>query len=383
MKRTIGWIVVVVVVVGGLAARVATQGEDTPARSIAEIHADEGVPVDVATVRPGEVRVTVEIVGDVTGMRQSTLRSNGSQKIASVNVHEGDRVRRGQSLVEFDVEVSPDNIARLKQMRETYENAKRQVNRLEPLYEQGAISESDLDAARTQLAIAAANLRDSRLELEVVSPIEGVASLVSVRPGDVVPDGAVLVQIAVLDSVRVVADVSGTTAAALDPGDPVYLAGQTIVPDAPGGDGGASRGRIARVSLGADPDTRLFRTEAILDNADGSLMPGDVVRLGVVTDRVSGVPVVPLAAVSDETEPRAGGSVPVFVVRDGKAERVDVGLGLVGDDGMEAESGVGAGEQVVVFGANLLGDGSPVRLHRIDGRLVESSDAPTGGEAGR
>jgi membrane fusion protein (multidrug efflux system) len=381
MKRTLAWIVVVVVIVGSVAARVATRGDETPARSIAEIHETEGVPVDVATVRRGQVRVTQEIVGEVTGARQSTLRANGSQKIARVNVREGQRVRRGQSLVEFDVAVSPDRVARLKQMRESYENAKRQVGRLRPLYEAGAISESELDAAQTQLAIAEANLRDSRLEVEVVSPIDGVASLVAASAGDVVPDAAVLVQVAALDSVRVVANVSASTAAALEAGDPVFVAGE----DSNGIETGAraARGRIARVSLGADPDTRLFRAEAILDNADRSLMPGGVVRLGVVVGAAENVPVVPVAAAIGTSVARSGDSVPLYVIRDGVARSVNARVGLVGSDEMEVTEGVTAGEKVVVFGANLLTDGTRVQLHRVDGELVKatvSDDTAEGNE---
>jgi RND family efflux transporter MFP subunit len=366
MKARIVWIVVVIVVVAGIAALISARGEDTPARSISEIHEADGVPVDVATVRRGDVTVVVEVVGVVTGARQSTLRSSGAQKIARVNVREGQRVRRGQTLAEYDVAVSPDRVARLQQTREAYENARRQVDRLEPLFETGAISESDLDDARTQLAIAAANMRDSRLELEVVSPIDGVATLIAVRQGDSVDDGAVVAQVATLDSVRVVADVSGVTASALDPGDGVYVAGDAV---ALSERAQVRRGVIARVSLGADPDTRLFRVEALLDNSDGRLMPGDVVRLGAVTDEADDTVVVPVAALQGEDAPRSGGSAPLFVVREGVARRVEVSLGLVTDEDVEVTSGVEPGERVVVFGANLLEDGAKVRLHRVDGEL--------------
>lgn len=368
------WTVGVIVVVAFVVARVAGRGGKEPARSIAEIQAVEGVPVDVATVRAATVRQIEELVGHIEGERQSTLRSFGAQKIAGVLVSAGERVRRGQTLVRYDVEVSPDRVARLDQMKESYDNAQRQVNRLQPLFEQGAVSESDLDAAKTALAIAAANLRDSRLELEVVSPIDGVATLVAVRPGDTVDDSAVLAQVAALDTVRVVADVAAETAAALAPGDPVYLAG-TVTAES-GGD--SPRGRIARASLGADPDTRLFRVEALLNNDDRRLLPGGVVRLAAVVAQSSGVPSVPRVAAVGQTPLERGARTQVYVIRDGVAHLTDVEVGLVGDDDFEAASGVVPGDQVVVFGANLLVDGAPARLHRVDGQLVgDASDDGT------
>ena len=372
MKRIL-WVLIIVIIVAAVAARVATRGSGPAARSIAEIHESDGVPVDVATVRTGSVTAVREIVGEVTGVRQSTMRSNGAQKIARVRVAEGARVTRGQVLMEYDVVVSPDRVARMKQTREAYENAKRQVDRLRPLFEKGAVSESDIDNAETQLAIAAANMRDSRLEIEVVSPINGRATLVAVRPGDSVDDGEVLVQVARLDSVRVVADVSAAAASAIEPGHAVHLGGgMPATESAP-----AARGSIARVSLGANPDKRLFRIEAVLDNGDGRLLPGSVVRLAVITGEASGVPVIPAAAVQDDAG-GAGGSVPVYVVRDGIARRVDAGVGLQGDEFLEVTTGVNVGDRVVVFGANLLRDGTAVRLHRVDGELVDGADAAPG-----
>lgn len=375
-RRMIGrvlWGVFFVAVVALVVVRVAGRGEKVPARSISDIQASEGVPVDVRTVRASTVREVEELVGDVEGEQQSTLRSSGAQKIADVSVTAGERVRRGQTLVRYDVEVSPDRVARLDQMKEAYDNARRQVDRLTPLYERGAVSESDLDAAKTQLAIAAANLRDSRLELEIVSPIDGVATLVAVRPGDSVADAAVLVQVATLDTVRVVADVAASTAALMRPGAPVYL-----TDGLPQGENAmAARGRISRVSLSADPDTRLFRVEAMLGNDDRRLLPGSVVRLAAVVAQSVDVPAVPLVAIVGQTEPERGASAEVYVVRDGVAHLTPVTIGLVGDDVFEAETGIVPGDQVVVLGANLLVDGAKTRLHRVDGELVGAGEEGT------
>jgi len=196
-----------------------------------------------------------------------------------------------------------------------------------------------------------------------------------VRPGDSVDDNAVLVQVARLDSVRVVAEVSAGTAADLARGDAVYLDGEAPAPESTR----AARGMIAQVSLGANPDTRLFRAEAVLDNQDGRLMPGSVVRLAVVTRAATGVPVMPVAALQDQEGATFGDTAPVYVVRDGVAHRVEAGIGLAGEHVVEITSGVNPGDQVVVFGANLLQDGVRVMLHRVDGELVKD---PNAGEAG-
>jgi membrane fusion protein (multidrug efflux system) len=368
MKKLLIWVIVVVVVVAAIVyARVVKRGDDAPARSIGAIHAAEGVPVDVVTVRSGTITVLREITGEVSGIRQSTLRSSGAYKIAEVKVKEGERVRRGQQLVRYDVDISPDRMARLDQVTEAYKNARRQVDRMEPLYREGAVAESDLDAARTALAIAEADLRNARLELEIVSPLDGVATLIAVRAGDAVDVGDVVAQVAILDSVRVRADISGGTAHELKAGDPVMLEKYLDAPNA------ADRvdGRITRVSLGANPDTRLFQVEAILDNADRKLRPGLTVTLDVIVDRVGPVTVMPRAAVLDDRAVAAGSTHDIFTVEEGVAKMKTVEVGQVSDDLVEVVSGADDGDRVVVFGANRLKDGAKTRLHRVDGEVVE------------
>lgn len=373
MKKVITWIAVIAVVVVGIALRIATRGTETPARSIEEIQAAEGVPVDVATVREGTITEKREITGDISGFRQSTLRASAGYKIAEVSVAEGENVKRGQRLIRYDTAVSPDNMARYDQANEAYANAKRLVSRLEPLFEQGAIAESELDAARTRLAIAEADLRNSRLEIEIVSPISGVVTLIPVRAGDVVESGDVVAQVAVLDSVRVEAEVSEETVRHLRTGAPVILKD--------GQETGREIGRVTRVSLGADPDTRLFRVEAVLNNKTHELKPGYMVTLEVVMARVDNAIVIPHEAVLGDEVIQQGKRSEVYAVSGGNARKATIEVGRVGENTIEVKSGLNTGDIVVVFGANRLEDGKKVQMHRVDGVLQKREVTGTGEES--
>ncbi len=379
MKKIVIWVVVIVVVAAIVYSRLGNRSNEAPARSIGEIHAAEGVPVDVITLRTGKITVLRKITGLVSGIRQSTLRASGDYKIAKVVTREGERVRRGQTLIRYDTAISPDRMARIDQVRESYENAQRQVDRLEPLYKEGAISESDLDAARTALAIAEADLRDARLELAVASPIDGVATLIAVRAGDSVESGDVVAQVAILDSVRIEADVSGEAVRELRSGAQVYLSEFAAVQSAQY-EAESADGRITRVSLGANPDTRLFRVEAVLDNADRSLRPGQVVTLDAVVDRVGPVTVMSRLAILGDKAIVPGSVHDVFVVDDGVAVRKSVEIGQSEEDVVEVVSGLANGDKVVVFGANRLKDGMKTKLHKVDGVLI--ADQNTGAAAG-
>jgi RND family efflux transporter MFP subunit len=380
MKKIVIWVVVIVVIAAIVYSRVGKRDAEAPARSIEEVHAAEGVPVDAVTVRTGTITVLREVTGMVSGVRQSTLRASGDYKIADIVTREGERVRRGQTLVRYDTAISPDHMARVDQVREAYENAKRQLARLEPLYEEGAIAESDLDTARTNLAIAEADLRNARLELAVVSPIDGIATLIAVRAGDAVESGDVVAQVAILDSVRVEADVSGETVRDLRAGAQVYVSESRVMGDGSQGFGvgAAPDGRITRVSLGANPDTRLFRLEAVLDNSDRSLRPGQVITLDAVVERVGPVTVMPRLAILGDEAIVPGSTHDVFVVDGDVAVRRTVEVGQTEEDLVEIVSGLADGDKVVVFGANRLKDGLKTRLHKLDGALIADESAGEG-----
>jgi len=115
-------------------------------------------------------------------------------------------------------------------------------------------------------------------------------------------------------------------------------------------------GRVSRMSPVVDPSTRSTLIEARLNNASGGLRSGMFGEVTLVTGSSSGVLAVPKDALAD-----AGGAV-VFVVRDGKAFKRDVELGLQGARFVEIRRGVQAGDQVAVFGLYGLKDGSSVEV---------------------
>lgn len=390
MKKLLIGLAVVAALVLVVVVRVVSRGERQSAKGIEEIQAEEGVPVDAVTVRQDTLIVTREVSGEIRGWEQTDIAARADHKVKTVYVREGRRVSRGDRILDYDVHTAPDAVARLQQTEAAFENAQRQVRRLEPLLEQGAVPESDLDDARTQLKIAEANLSDARHQVEEVSPIDGVVTLVGVTPGQSVTSGQTVAQVATLDSVRVLARVSSDAAreivrgararVALDLGPQPADRGTPLTASEPAG-----KGRITRVALGADPVSRLYEVEAVLGNRGLALRPGEFVTLSVVTRQVTGALVVPRTAILGEQEMVPGSAQEVFAVVDGKAHRRSVHLGAVGEDRLQVTDGLEAGDVVVVFGSNRLREGVKVRFHELDGRPVPgaASNAPASEEAVR
>lgn len=116
------------------------------------------------------------------------------------------------------------------------------------------------------------------------------------------------------------------------------------------------RGTVSRVSPVVDPQTRSAYVEAALDNSSGLLRSGMFANIEIVLAAKSGAISVPVNAVTNGSGPV------VFVVKDGKAVKREVVLGLQTGELAEIKSGVEPGEQVVTFGLFGLKDGSPVEV---------------------
>lgn len=336
-----GLVVVVVIV------RVIQASAELPeSATIEQIRAERGVPVAVATVEAGPLSIWREYSGTVSGASEAVVRARSADQIAAVLVSVGDRVQRGQVLVRHSGEATG---ARLRQAQAARNQAQRMVERLRPLHQAGAISDQEWEQALTQLELASADVAAAQEMVNIVSPLSGTVTEVVARPGLIPSSGDPLLRVADLSRLVVYLRVSATEAAELRAGQPAGAAGVT-------------EGRVQRVALQADPDTRLVEVEVGFPPASG-LIPGTLATVRVqVADRPNAVQ-APRTAVRDGM---------VWIVDgEGRATRRVVQTGLEGVERIEIVSGVQPGETIVVEGGALLSEGALVRV---------ISGAPVGGD---
>jgi membrane fusion protein, multidrug efflux system len=334
-------VLIVVVALGVMALRVVQAGAARPAPpTIEQIRAERGVPVTLAQAVRGPLEVWRSYNGTVSGAQEAVVRARTGDQISSVAVTVGDRVRAGQPLVR---QAGEGTEARARQARAALTQAERTVNRMRPLHEAGAISDQEWEQALTQLELATADLAAARDLLTLTSPLAGTVTEVVGRPGMIPSSGDPLVRVADLSRLVVYIRVGASEAAGLQAGQPARLVGG----------GSEPAGQVQRVSLQADPATRLVEVEVAFPPAPG-LIAGTLASIQVrVASRDDAVQ-VPRAAV------RAGRAW--VVDGDGRAVPRTVRVGLEAADVVEVLSGIEPGERVVVEGGALLSEGALVRV---------------------
>jgi membrane fusion protein, multidrug efflux system len=309
-----------------------------PAPTVEELREERGVPVVVAEASSGLLEIWRRHDGTVAGVREAVVRARIEDEVVAVPVSVGDRVRAGQVLVRQRGAAVDATVRRSEvQLRQ----ARSALERVRKLHEAGAASAQELEAAEAQRDLARATVEAARGERELVSPLAGVVTELPARPGMIPTAGDPLVRVADLSQLVVRLQVPAAEAARTRPGQPARLLDDDAV------------GEVRRVSLGADPVSRLVEVEVEFPPA-ARLVAGTLVAVEIRTAAREDAVQVPRDAVRDGV---------VWVAdEEGRAERREVDVGLEGAERVEIARGVKPGEQVVVEGASLLREGARLRV---------------------
>lgn len=316
--------------------------------------------VTCLTVKESSVPASVLAPGQVEGVREVEVRARVTGILQTVDYREGARVRAGDLL--FRIDPAPYEAAaalaraQLAQESARASQADAEADRQERLHAQKAASEKDRldavaarDAAAAARDAAAARLRLAELDLgycEVRSPVDGVAGRRLRTEGALVnpagPDG-LLTTVVSSDQVWVRFGIPEADHGRLFGGVDGGASGADVSLTLPDGSEHPLRGKVDFSSPEVDQRLGNVQLRARFDNAKGSLMAGQFVRVRVVGRPVRAC-LVPQVALVQTAQGRA-----IFVVSaEGMVESRLVTLGdAVGED-VAVLSGLKAGERVAL-----------------------------------
>lgn len=318
--------------------------EVEPDPTVEQIREERGVPVRVAVASEGALEVWRSYSGTVSGVREGVVRARSDAQVQEVPVSLGSRVGQGAVLVRLSGETAE---ARLRQAEVGARQAERTVERLRPLREAGGLSEQDWEQAQNQLELAQAELRSMQDALSLTSPLAGVVTELQARPGMIPSSGDPLVRVADLSRLVVRLHLSTAEATEMSVGDPARVAGA-----------GEATGQVRRISLQADPVSRLVEVEVEFPGTP-DLLAGTLAPVQVRVAERAAVVRIPAEALT--ATPGQGGMSVWVVDGEGRVSRRPVQVGVEGDEQVEVLSGLSAGDRVVVEGGSLLGEGARVR----------------------
>jgi membrane fusion protein, multidrug efflux system len=322
--------------------------------------APQALPVPVAVVDHQEVLTWDEFSGRLEAVERVDVRSRVAGQVKSVHFTEGALVKRDQLLVTIDPDPYAAEVDRAQaqvvavQARVNYTKSERE--RAQRLWDESAIARRELDErvnaaqeAEANLRAAQAALQSARLNLgytQVRAPVAGRVGKLEVTVGNLVAAGPGAPVLTTLVSVNPIyasfdADEHVVFRALQDGQKSIAVEAETVT------NGGRQlRGRLQLIDNQVNTRSGTVRVRAVFDNKDGSLIPGQFVKIRMGREKAEPAILVSERAIGTDQDKRF-----VFVVGpDDKAIWRQVTLGGTADGRRIVTSGLDAGDRIVVNG---------------------------------
>lgn len=307
---------------------------------------EEAVPaVTVEKVYERDVPQTAQYTATVEAYKTNNISSSTPNRIKSILVDVGSRVKAGQRVAVLD----DVNIAQLKVR---LDNTERQYSRAKQLYEIGGGTLQNVEQLQTEYE-AAKRQYDNMVENTVlVSPISGVVTARNYDPGDMT-GAQPIVTVEQVNPVKIILNISENDFSKVKTGMPVEVSLDSHP-------GEKYTGHISLIHPTIDAATRTFTVEVNLANNSDAILPGMFARVDINFGMSKHV-VVPDRAVVKQT---GSGNRFVYVYNpsDGTVSYNKVELGQRLDNSYELLSGVPDGAEVVISGQTRLADGVKVQI---------------------
>ncbi len=332
-----------------LGATLSGCGSGGPSADATERPAEVPRNVRVMTIEPTELKTFLTIAGRTRSLQGADLSAEEAGRVAAIPREKGARVSEGDVLVLLDRSL----LAAEKKSAEANRDLQAyNAERMHQLRQANSISELELRQAETQLrdAEARAEMASIRYERAAIdAPFDGVVADRYVDLGQLVSPGQPVAR--VVDPYTIVLESALTE---MEIGWVEEGKKATVKLD---GLEDEFEGVVHWVGIAADPATGKFPVEIYIDNPTGRLRPGTVGRARILKSVYEDVVLIPRDAVIS----RPSGPV-AFVAEGDRASlrRLDLGV----DQGLLVlvESGIVAGERLIVRGQREIHDGSAILI---------------------
>jgi len=372
--------------------------------------------VKVEKVAVGSISTEVEYASKLNPVQEVTIFPKTGGKVASVNVDIGDKVAAGQVLFTLDtaeleaqlqsqqaaLEASNANLAKtsdsglqqqitaseqsVEKSQIAYNDAKDNYDKMQKLYDAGAISKQELDnaklkldncsvdlkaaqdnlnllieksgpqstqAAAAQVAQSQAGVNSAQIQLNnatITSPISGVVSAKDVKVGQLASGQSGSVTI--IDSSSFIAEVNVP-----DKVVSKIQVGQSVQASVSALDNKKVTGVIDKISPNSNSKDNSYTVKVKIDNSTGELKAGMFARVSLPSEKKDNILTVPNEALKMENNVNY-----LYVVDNGKVKKVSVDVGISNEKVTEITGNIKEGIGVIVEGQNVLSNGDKVNV---------------------
>jgi len=359
------------------------------------------VTVSVLQVQDEDVQRRIELVGTLEGQREVTISSEVAARVIAIGADLGDRVQKGQILVElnreeFELAVQrqraalsqalaqlgishesdplpdPDETSSVRKASADLTDARLVYERASALRAKGVVAQSIVDSAEARMKVAEANytaavesIRNLKAQVDnlraqlaiaeervtdctIRAPFAGTVASRQVEIGQYLREQSPVMSLVTTNPLKLTANIPERWFPYVAAGAAVELKVEAYPDNFPG--------KVARVSRAVDPQTRTFVIEAEVDNSRDRLRPGLFATAFLWTSKVDRIIRVPASAVISFY-----GVQKVYAVENDRIQEVVVSLGDRIGDTIEITGGLQPGTWIATSELSRIRQGSSVQ----------------------
>jgi RND family efflux transporter MFP subunit len=316
--------------------------------------AERVVRVRVTAMQPSTISSEVYANTRLEGAQEALIFASIPGTVEEVLVAEGDEIEAGTMLVRMNTDQqvnagTSSALASVSASRANAENARANFDRMQTLFDAGALSAQELDGVRVGLEAAEAQLRQAqagytqarstRDNAWIEAPFSGTIGRVWARAGNMSGSNPLL---SISGNGGVVARIllPESDIFSLSVGQPAYVTVSAL-------DLLSIPGVVTAVSPAVDPVSGQVSAEVRFDDPENQLRSGLAGRVSIVTESVTDAMVLPVNVLR-----RTRTGYQIAVVENDRAVLRDITTGLTSKGNVEITSGVQPGDLVIVLGQN-------------------------------
>lgn len=319
------------------------------------------MPVTVIEMQTQSVPNAVEIMAQTEGAKEAEVRARVGGILVKQLYQEGQPVKAGQPL--FQIDRSSYEIA-FAEAKAKADQTEREMARMKKLIEVQGVSRKEVDDATSANELAQAALRQAQLNLSwttVTAPVDGVSGRAAKSVGNLISVGSdsLLTSVYQNDPMWVRFSISESEAAKLPGGrlTPKTVTGvEMVLPD---GSIYPVTGKLNFLASTIDPTLGTQQLRAEFPNKDGSLLPGQFVRIRLLAGEKADVFLVPQSAVIQSEQ----GNLVMTADSENKVAPRPIKTGDWFGKDWVVLGGLKAGDKVIVDNLMKLRPGAPVAPH--------------------
>ncbi len=293
--------------------------------------------VIVTVVTPTRLDDLVNTNGTILPNEEVEIRSEISGRIVTLNIKEGDFVKKGTILLHINDE---DLQARLKKLGFNKKLAEDNEARQQKLLDKEAISQREYDIAVNSVNTVSADIEDLTAQIQkmtIKAPFDGTIGFRFVSQGSYISPTTKIATLTNTNPAKIEFAIPAKYSSIVRKGSKIDFtvenSEQKFV------------GTVYAIDPKIDPDTRTLQIRAVAPNPNQKLIPGSFARVELVLKSKGSAIMIPTEAIIPEQKGNK-----VFVVKNGKAVSTKVQLGTRGEKNVEVLSGLSTGDTLITTG---------------------------------